>query len=228
MTARRKGVFITLEGGEGAGKSTQARRLGAALEARGERVLLTREPGGSPGAEEIRALLVTGDGDRWTPMAETLLLFAARQEHLDRTVRPALDAGRWVICDRFADSTTAYQGAARGVPRSAIEALRALVVGADEPDLTLILDLPAETGLSRAIGRNGAGGQTTTSALENRFEGLGLAFHERLRAGFLDIAADAPERCEVIDANGDEDAVAARIWNIVEARLADRFGASAS
>jgi dTMP kinase len=226
MSEGRPGVFITLEGGEGTGKSTQARRLGAALEAQGHKVLLTREPGGAPGAEEIRSLLVTGEADRWTPLGETLLLCAARQEHLERTIRPALAEGRWVICDRFADSTSAYQGAAHGVPHTAIQALRILVVGATEPDLTLVLDLPAEEGLARAAKRTDGAGASSDGA-ETRFERLGLDFHKRLREAFLDIAEDAPERCAVVDARGDEETVAARIWTAVRARFGNRVGGAA-
>ena len=205
-----RGRFITFEGGEGAGKSTQARRLAERLRALGREVVLTREPGGSPGAERIRALVVSGAAADWTPMTETLLMFAARDDHLERVIRPALDRGAWVVCDRFADSTRAYQGAAGGVDAAVVEALDAAVVGREQPDLTLIFDLPVDRGLARAAARGGG---------EGRFEAKGEAFHARLREGFARIAAAHPERCVVIDADGDEDAVGRRVWAAVEARL---------
>lgn len=203
-----RGRFITFEGGEGAGKSTQARRLADALRARGRDVVLTREPGGSPGGERIRALVVSGGAEDWSPMTETLLMFAARDDHLNAVVRPALEAGKWVICDRFSDSTRAYQGAAGGVDPAFVEALDAAVVGADQPDLTLIFDLPSERGLSRALARGEA---------ETRFEGKGAAFHARLAEAFRAITAAHPERCRLIDADGDVEEVADRVLAAVEA-----------
>jgi dTMP kinase len=197
-----RGVFITFEGGEGTGKSTQARRLAARLREAGREVVLTREPGGAPGAEEIRALLVTGEAGRWSPVTETLLMYAARRDHIERTIRPGLERGAVVISDRFADSTRAYQGAAGGAPETLIAALEREVLQGLTPDLTLILDLPAAAGLARAQGRGGA---------ETRFEGKAIGYHERLRAAFLAIAAAEPARCAVIDALGTEDAVAGRI-----------------
>jgi len=202
--------LITLEGGEGAGKSTQARRLLDRLAQAGIDAIATREPGGSLGAEAIRALLVTGTADRWSAETETLLLYAARADHLQRTIRPALETGTWVVCDRFADSTRAYQGAAGGAPEALIAGLEAAVVGADRPDLTLMFDLPAEAGLARAQGRGGA---------EDRFEGKGLAFHRRLRERFLAIAQAEPERCAVIDAAAGIEAVAEAVWTAVKDRL---------
>ena len=201
-----RGRFITLEGGEGAGKSTQAGRLVEALTARGIEVVRTREPGGSPGAEEIRALALNGAADRWSATTETLLMYASRSDHLERTIRPALERGAWVVCDRFADSSRAYQGAGGGVPQDFIEALDARVVGEDQPDLTLIFDMPVEVGLERALARGGA---------DLRFESKGLAFHQRLRDGFLAIAAAHPERCRLIDATGDADAVFDRVRQAV-------------
>ena len=201
--------FITLEGGEGAGKSTQARLLAAKLMERGHKVTLTREPGGAPGAEAIRNLLVTGDTARWTPLAETLLHFAAREDHLAHTIRPALARGEWVICDRFVDSTFAYQGAAQGSEPETIIALSKIVIGEDMPGLTLILDLPVATGLSRAHARGG----------EDRYERMGQAFHATLRQAFLDIAAAQPQRCKVIDATQDVDEVARQIWHSVTSSL---------
>jgi len=205
-----RGRFITLEGGEGAGKSTQVSRLVARLQARGLEVVRTREPGGSRGAEDIRQLVVTGEAGRWSARTELLLMFAARSDHLEQTIRPALERGAWVVCDRFADSSRAYQGAGGGADPAFIEQLDAAVVGADQPDLTLIFDLPVEEGLKRAFGRG---------LFETRFESKGLAFHQRLRDGFLRIAAERPERCAVIDATGDEDEVEQRVWRVVEDRL---------
>lgn len=204
------GRFITFEGGEGTGKSTQAARLVERLRARGLEVVQTREPGGSPGAEDIRAIALNGDPGRWSAMTETLLMFAARSDHLERTIRPALESGRWVVCDRFADSSRAYQGVGGGTPAAFIEALDAAIVGATQPDLTLVFDLPVKVGLERAFGRG---------LFETRFESKGLDFHERLRRGFLEIAAAHSDRCIVIDADGDQDTVAARVQAAVEARL---------
>ncbi len=210
MEGVTRGRFITFEGGEGAGKSTQLRRLAQRLSERGAEVVVTREPGGSPGAEAIRALLVTGAVDRWSPITETLLMYAARRDHIERVIAPALSHGASVICDRFFDSTRAYQGAGGAAPPDLIAALERDVVGELIPDLTLILDLPVEVGLQRAAQR-GEG--------EARFEAKGLAFHERLRQAFLQIAADEPARCAVIDADATPDEVEARIWNLVSARL---------
>jgi dTMP kinase len=206
MTAR----FITLEGGEGAGKSTQALRLATALKARGIDCVTTREPGGSPGAEEIRKLLVEGEPGRWDANTEALLMFAARTDHIARTIRPALAQGRWVVCDRFTDSSYAYQGAGRGLPRETIAAIESASVGAFKPDLTLILDLPVETGLARAGARK---------SNETRFEHFDTAFHVRLRDEFLASAAREPDRCTLIDAAGNEDRVADVIWRAVAAKF---------
>ena len=206
-----RGQFITFEGGEGAGKSTQVARLVERLRGLGVEVVQTREPGGSTGAEAIRNLALNGEAERWSPMTETLLMFAARSDHLERTIRPALDAGCWVVCDRFADSSRAYQGAGGGVPADFIEQLDATIVGADQPDLTLMFDLPVEIGLERAFGRG---------LFETRFESKGLAFHQRLRDGFAAVAAAHPDRCRIIDATGDPDAVFARVWAAVEPVLA--------
>jgi dTMP kinase len=206
---RRRGRFITLEGGEGTGKSTQARRLADRLRAAGHDVVLTREPGGSPAAEAIRALLLDGTVAPFGPAAEALLFAVARADHMKRTIRPALAAGRWVVSDRFMDSTRAYQGAA-GVPAAEIDRLEKIAVGEHRPDLTLILDLPAELGLRRALARG---------ADADRYEADALAIHETRRAAFLAIAAVEPARCAVVDASGDEDAVAAAIGVAVGARL---------
>lgn len=207
----RQGRFITFEGGEGAGKTTQIRWLRERLEPVVGPVVLTREPGGSPGAEALRDLLVRGATDRWSPLSETLILYAAREDHLERTIRPALRAGRWVLCDRFADSTRAYQGAGGGAPAELITGLEAAVVGGTRPDLTLILDLPVEAGLARAGARGGG---------EERFERMGLPFHERLRAAFRALAEAEPDRCVLLDAAAPPDAVAEAVWAVVRTRLA--------
>lgn len=205
------GRFITLEGGEGAGKSTQSRRLAAWLGARGIDCLLTREPGGSPGAEEIRTLLVTGDPGRWDAVTEALLMNAARRDHLVRTIRPALAAGRWVICDRYIDSTLAYQGYAGGVALPTLLALIAAAVDGTRPDLTVVLDLAPEAGLARAQG----GGQGT----ETRFERKGAAFHTAVREGFRRIAEAEPGRCALIAGDRPVADVADAIAAAVSARL---------
>jgi len=202
-----RGRFITLEGGEGAGKSTQARRLADALAALGLPVLRTREPGGAPGAEAVRNLLLSAGP--WDGVAECLLHFAARREHVTRTIGPALEAGIWVVCDRFADSTLAYQCFGQGVPRDVWEALAGVTLDGLRPDLTLVLDIAPEEGLSRAAMR----GET------NRYEALDPDFHIRVRDGFRAIAAAEPERCAVIDATDSPEGVAAAILGTVRSRL---------
>jgi dTMP kinase len=197
--------FIVFEGGEGAGKSTQVQRLAEALRARGEDVVTTREPGGAPGAEAIRGLLVSGDAARWTPETEALLINAARADHLARTIRPALAKGQWVICDRFADSTMAYQGYGMGLDRAWLDTLRKRVAGDTEPGLTLIFDLPVEVGLGRAVA-------------SQRYEKMGRAFHETLRAAFREIASSKDGRKRiVIDAGKDIDDVARQVLHAVTA-----------
>lgn len=207
-----RGLFISFEGGEGGGKSTQIRRLAERLKPRGREVVLTREPGGSPGAEIIRDILVNGPADRWSPITETLLMYASRRDHLERVIRPALARGAVVLCDRFADSTRAYQGAAGGSPPELIAALETSVLEGTLPNLTLILDLTVEEGLKRAYGRGGG---------EARFESKGEAFHSRLRDAYLEIARCEPGRCVVIDAAQPEEAVESDIWRAVEGWLAD-------
>jgi dTMP kinase len=204
-----RGRFITLEGGEGAGKSVQRDRLVQALRAAGLETVATREPGGSPSAEAVRELLLAHETD-WQPLSEALLHAAARSQHLAETVRPALEAGRWVVSDRFSDSTRAYQGWGQGVALQTLDQLEAMVVADTRPDLTIMLDLAPEVGLARAEGR----GQGA-----DRYEAMDQAFHQRLRAGYRAIAAAAPERCVLIDASGSEDAVAAEIRSAVHARL---------
>lgn len=212
MTLAGQGRFITLEGGEGAGKSTQIKLLAERLRASGKSVVTTREPGGSPGAEAIRGLLVSGATDRWEPMTEALLHYAARHDHLTRTIKPALASGAWVVSDRFADSTAVYQGVGQGIEPMAIQKLHALVVGTFAPDLTLVLDIDPAVGLARAKVRGGP--------VEDRYERMGTAFHAALRAGFLAIAQREPKRCAVIDAAGDAEAVSAQIWSVVAKQLA--------
>jgi dTMP kinase len=207
MTPR--GRLITFEGGEGAGKSTQIRRLEAALRAVGLAVVATREPGGTPGAEAIRALLVGGAPTRWSPLTETLLLLAARHDHVVRVIEPALAAGRWVLCDRFIDSTRVYQGVAGALGLALVDQLHRTIFGELRPDLTLILDLPAPTGLARRRADAGA----------NRFERMDPAYHQRVREGFLAIARAEPERCTVIDAAPSEAVVAGHIRAAVQARF---------
>ena len=192
-------MFISLEGIDGSGKSTQAGLLAAGLRERGHEVVLTREPGGAPGAEEIRRLLVEGDPDRWSPETEILLFNAARRDHLERTIRPALAAGKTVITDRFADSTRVYQGAARGDLRGFADAIHAAAIGV-EPDLTLILDMDPEVALARGLAR---------ASGEDRFEEFGLPFQQALQSGFRALATQFPDRCHVIDAGRAPDAVAA-------------------
>ena len=205
------GRFITFEGGEGAGKTTQLKRLAARLEACGHEVVSTREPGGSPGAESIRDLVLKGSADRWSPVTETLLMYAARRDHIERVIRPALARGAWVVCDRFADSTRAYQGAAGGTDPALIAALETHILEVTRPELTVVFDLPVAIGLERAHIRAGT---------EMRFESKGQAFHERLREGFLAIAKAEPDRCAVVDATGSLDEVEARVWAAVQDRLA--------
>lgn len=205
-----QGRFITFEGGEGAGKSTQLKRLVARLQTAGREVVATREPGGSSGAESIRELVLKGAADRWSPVTETLLMYAARRDHIERVIRPGLERGAWVVCDRFADSTRAYQGGAGDVAPQLIAAMETHILESTRPDLTLIFDLPVDIGLQRAHERAGS---------EMRFESKGVAFHERLRAAFLQIARAEPERCAIIDACGTLDEVEAQVWAAVAGRL---------
>lgn len=203
------GRFITLEGGEGVGKSTLARGLAATLRARGFEVLATREPGGAPGADAIRALLVQGEPGRWDALEETLLFAAARLNHLRETIRPALARGAWVICDRYTDSTRAYQVAAGGLDAAKLDALNA-ILRAERPDLTLVLDLDVGEGLARS--RGGTAG-------EDRFERKGADFHARVRAEFLAIAAREPGRCKIVNAAQAPEAVLAQALAFVETLL---------
>jgi dTMP kinase len=203
------GVFISFEGGDGTGKSTQIKILSERLRTAGREVVETREPGGSDGGEAIRALIVKGAKDRWSPLTEALLMYAARRDHLERTILPALERGAVVISDRFADSSMAYQGVAGGAGVDNLKALHDLVVGDHDPDLTIILDAPAEDGLRRADASKG----------ETRFEDKGAEFQRKVRQAYLDIAKAAPERCIVVDARGSVETVAARIAEAVGQRL---------
>lgn len=203
------GFFLTFEGADGSGKSTQARRLSEALSAEGRDVVLTREPGGSLGAEEIRRLLVEGDPGRWSAETEILLFFAARRDHLERTILPALARGAIVISDRFSDSTRVYQGAARGELRAVVDTMHKLMIG-KEPDLTLVIDIDAETGLKRGLARNSG---------EDRFEELGAGFQQKLRQGYRALLTDFPERCIGVDGKGNEEDVAARVRAAIKGHL---------
>lgn len=201
-----RGLFISFEGGEGAGKTTQIQRLKNRLATLGRNVIVTREPGGTPGAEAIRKLLVDGDAYGWDSLTEAMLHFAARADHVKKIIEPALGKGTYVLSDRFTDSTYAYQGYGQGLALEQIDALRALAIQNLQPDLTLLLDLPVETGLTRA-------------ATQQRYERMGTAFHEKLRKGFLDIAAKNPQRIAIINAAQPLDAVETAIWDAVKGRI---------
>jgi dTMP kinase len=212
-SATRRGRFITFEGGEGVGKSTQAKLLAKRLEETGITSLVTREPGGSPRAEALREVILSGAAAPFGSAGEAILFSAARIDHIDAKIAPALAAGEWVICDRFADSTRAYQGAAGKVDLALIDSLERVAVGQTRPDLTLVLDMSVDKSLQRAAERR------DSSSTPDRFEGESLAFHETLRKAFLDIAATAPERCIVIDADRPSEDVAEDIWSYVQARF---------
>lgn len=209
-----RGRFITLEGGEGAGKSTQGDRLRRRLEARGIDVVTTREPGGSPRAEAIRGFVLSGGAKRLGAFAETLLFAAARADHVERTIAPALARGAFVICDRFADSTRVYQGEVGEVPARLLRSLERIATRGTRPDLTLVLDVPAKLGLARAGQRRELSGEA-----RDRYESEGLPFHASVRNAFLTIAAAEPGRCAVVDASGPPDSVERFVWAEVEGRL---------
>ena len=206
------GRFITFEGGEGTGKSTHAALLAARLRAFGIGVHLTREPGGTPGAEIMRYILLSGAARSLGPNVEAMLFAAARDDHLTTVIRPTLDRGRWVVCDRFADSTRIYQGVVGKVDPRAIRAMERIIVGDTKPNLTFILDVPAKEGMQRAAKRSGKGDA-------DRFEAETLVFHEKLRDGFLTLAANEPDRCVLIDATMAKEEVAEQIWRVVAKRL---------
>jgi len=207
-----RGRFVTFEGGEGSGKSTQIRKLADRLNAAKLKTIVTREPGGSPGAEIMRHLVLSGMGKLLGPDAETLLFAAARDDHVRTVIQPALVEGIWVLCDRFFDSTRAYQGSLGSVPTGVINAMQRVTIGNLKPDLTIILDVPVEVGLQRAAVRRGSG-------TPDRFEGEDLRFHRGLREAYRKIAADDPDRCVVIDADADADTVAACVWTAVRERI---------
>jgi dTMP kinase len=207
-----RGRFITFEGGEGTGKSTHAGLLAARLRSFGIVVNLTREPGGTPGAEIMRYILLSGAVKSLGPNVEAMLFAAARDDHLTSLIRPALDRGRWVVCDRFADSTRIYQGVVGTVDPRTIRAMERIIVGSTKPDLTFILDVPAKEGMRRAAQRRGGGDI-------DRFEAETLAFHEKLRDGFLTLAANEPDRCVLIDATLPKEEVAEQIWRVVSKKL---------
>ena len=200
-----RGKFITFEGGEGSGKSTQIKKLAERLAATKLRTIVTREPGGSPGAEIMRHLVLSGMGKLLGPDAETLLFAAARDDHVRTVIQPALSQGTWVLCDRFSDSTRVYQGRAGKVPAGLVNAMEHVTIGDLKPDLTIILDVPVEIGMKRAAARRG-------NAAPDRFEAEDAKFHQDLRDGYRELAALEPQRCVLIDANADTDTVAARVW----------------
>ncbi len=211
------GRFITFEGGEGSGKTTQVQLLAQRLRAKGIDPILTREPGGSPFAEQVRNLALDPETAPHSPLSEALLFYAARADHIEKLIRPALVAGRWVISDRFSDSTRVYQVEAGGLPLEVFKALELIVVKLTYPDLTFILDIPAEAGLSRATTRRLARAIAGDDA--DAYERRDVEFHERLRQGFLDIAKGEPRRCKVIDGTGPPEQVAAEVWEHVERRM---------
>lgn len=211
-TSPPRGRFVSFEGGEGAGKSTQIKILADRLEAEGKRVIVTREPGGSPGAEIIRHVVLSGMGKLLGPEAETLLFAAARDDHVHAVIAPALDQGIWVLCDRFSDSTRAYQGRLGHVSPELLNAMERVTIGRLKPDLTVILDIPVSIGMRRAAARRG-------NDVPDRFEAEGIAFHQGLRDAFRQIAADEPQRCVLIDANANSKIVSNNIWGVLRRRL---------
>lgn len=214
LQRQSRGRFITLEGGEGTGKSTQIRHLIERLQAFGLQAIKTREPGGSEGAERIRSLILAAGQSRYSALTETLLFFAARNDHLEHVIRPKLLEGAWVICDRFSDSTRVYQGCMGTIGQKTLDSLESLVIAETTPDLTLILDLPAEIGLERAVARRG-------DSAADGFEAENIEFHQGLRQCYLDLAQRYPDRCIVIDALGSEADVATRIWAVLSDRFSD-------
>lgn len=211
------GKFITFEGGEGAGKSTQIKRLAERLEKSGHSVVVTREPGGTPTAEEIRRMLLAGLAERLGPDGEAVLFAAARADHVERVIRPAIRAGKWVLSDRFSDSTKVYQGVGGGAEKGVLEALDRVAVGRTQPDLTIVLDVPIELGLARAARRMEESGKKP-----DRFERDEVALHEARRQAFLAIAKAEPNRVAVVDASDSEDETANAVWQAVTARLIER------
>ncbi len=211
-SAAARGRFVTFEGGEGAGKSTQIKLLADRLDEAGIRAIVTREPGGSPGAEIIRHVVLSGMGKLLGAEAETLLFAAARDDHVHAVIQPALEQGIWVLCDRFSDSTRAYQGRQGQVAPELLNALERVTIGSLKPDLTVILDLPVEVGMARASLRRGTG-------VPDRFEAEGIAFHQGLREAFRQIAHEEPQRCVLLDATLTSNAVAENVWDVLRKRL---------
>jgi dTMP kinase len=216
-----RGRFITFEGGEGSGKSTQIRRLAERLNKAKMRTIVTREPGGSPGAEIIRHLLLSGMGKLLGPDAETLLFAAARDDHVRTVILPTLNQGTWVLCDRFFDSTRVYQGRLGQVPSGLVSAMQRVTIGDLKPDITFILDVPVEVGLKRAAERRG-------SAAPDRFESEDIQFHQDLREAYKHLAVEDPQRCVLIDADADADAVSERIWSALREHLLTAFPAASN
>lgn len=202
--------FISFEGGEGSGKSTQIKLLGDWLKEKNIDVIMTREPGGSDGAEELRSLLLTGDTDRWDGMSELLILYAGRHDHVERVIKPALAKGTWVLCDRFADSTMAYQGYGHGLGHETITKVHDVALGSFAPDLTLLFDIPVDTGLKRAVARQGS---------EMRYEEMDRSFHDKLRDGYMEIAKNNADRCQIINADQTIEAVSVDIQQAVTSKF---------
>lgn len=221
------GKFITFEGGEGSGKSTQARLLAARLSARGEQVVETREPGGTPFAEQVRRLLLAPDTAPHGPLSEALMFYAARADHLDKVIRPALAAARWVVCDRFSDSTDVYQSHAGGLDRAMFDMLEHAIVASTRPSLTFVIDIDPEVGRARATARREQAAGVAAGRSEDAYERRQLAFHEQLRRGFLAIAEAEPQRCVLIDGARPRDEVAADVWAAVEQRFGSALAAGA-
>jgi len=214
-------LFLTFEGGEGTGKTTQIQKIVELFTNEGIPFIYTREPGGCESADNLRKLLLEGDDDKWDGVSEALLYTAARNEHLRKVVRPAIAAGKWVVCDRFADSTTVYQGDGRGIDREDLLFLHNLVVKNSWPDITVILDIDIETGLQRSADTKGNLFQEDTTA-EQRFENLDVSFHKKVREGFLRIAKENPQRCKVVDADGSVDEVHKRILEVITQSVQER------
>lgn len=213
-----KGVFITLEGGEGTGKSTQVKMLGAALSAAGVEAVLTREPGGTDQAERIRNLMIQRDAGNFDPLTEAMLMMSARREHLVNKIWPSMEQGKWVVSDRFVDSTRAFQGYGMGLDQALIDRIYAMIAGDFQPDLTFVFDIDAEKGLSRSLKQLAVTADKNEST-EDRYERMGVPFHSRLRQGFLEIAKRFPDRCVIIDASQDIATIHGQILKIIETRF---------
>jgi dTMP kinase len=213
-----KGVFITLEGGEGTGKSTQVKMLGAALSAAGIDAVMTREPGGTDQAERIRNLMIQRDAGNFDPLTEAMLMMSARREHLVNKIWPSMDQGKWVVSDRFVDSTRAFQGYGMGLDQGLIDRIYAMIAGDFQPDLTFVFDIDAEKGLSRSLKQLAVTADKNEST-EDRYERMGVPFHNRLRQGFLEIAKRFPDRCVIIDAAQDIATIHGQILKTIETRF---------